>query len=327
MNYQPKNWMKWVLLIAAVYHFLWGALAIIMPTSMLAWFGLQASATEAIFWQCIGIISAIFGLGFLIAAAHPYRHWPIVLIGFLGKLFGIVGFAIALWSSALPAEFAWASLFNDAIWLFPFLIILWGATQHHHAAGSAYDTPEADVPLQELRTNTGRTLDQLATEHPQMVVFLRHSGCTFCREALAEISKRRREIEATGCGIVLVHLDDNDGREFFAQYAMADVPRISDPQCRLYRQFGLDLGDFRQLFGLRVWLRGLVAGVLHGHGLGWPVANSFQMPGVFTYYRGRVIEGFQHDQASDRPDYVELAERAALPIVDRPVIEMARAGD
>lgn len=325
MNYQPKKWMKWILLAAALYNFLWGAFSVGMPTYMLAAFGLQASTTETVFWQCIGMIVGVFGLGFLIAATHPYRHWPIVLVGFLGKLFGMIGFAVALSSSELPAKFGWAIVTNDAVWLIPFMIILWGATQHHHAVGSAYDTPEADVPLQELRTHTGRTLDQLANERPQMVVFLRHSGCTFCREALAEISSRRREIEATGCGIVLVHLDDSDGREFFAQYGMADLPRISDPQCRLYRQFGLDLGDFRQLFGLRVWLRGFVAGFLHGHGLGWPRANSFQMPGVFTYHRGRVIEGFQHDQASDRPDYVELAERAAQPAT--PATELARTID
>ncbi len=323
MNYQPKNWMKYVLLAAAVYNFVWGGIAVFMPTSMLGWFGLQPSATEAVFWQCIGMIVGVFGVGFLIAATHPYRHWPIVLVGFLGKLFGLVGFAVALSSHALPAQFGWVILTNDIAWLVPFTIILWGAVLHDHAAGSAYDTPEADVPLQDLRTNTGRTLDRLASEQAQMVVFLRHSGCTFCREALAEISLRRNEIEAAGCGIVLVHLGAGDGREFFAQYGMDDVPRISDPQCRLYRQFGLDLGDFRQLFGMRVWIRGIVAGLLHGHGLGWPQGNSFQMPGVFTYYQGQVIEGFQHDQASDRPDYVELAKRSSRPSPVAKAVEMA----
>lgn len=323
MNYKPQNWMKYVLLVAATYNFLWAGLAICIPTQMLAWFGLQASTTEAVFWQCIGMIVGVFGVGFLIAATNPYRHWPIVLVGFLGKLFGVIGFAVALSSSELQAKFGWAILTNDVVWLVPFLIILWGAIRHHHAVGSAYDTPEADVPLQELRTNTGRTLDHLASERPQMVVFLRHSGCTFCREALAEISARRDEIEATGCGIVLVHLGEGDGRDFFAQYGMDDAPRISDPQCRLYRQFGLNLGDFRQLFGMRVWLRGIVAGLLHGHGLGWPDGNSFQMPGVFTYYQGQVIEGYQHDQASDRPDYVALAKRAAAPTPVKAAFEMA----
>ncbi len=313
MNYKPKSWMKYALLLAALFNFGWGAFAVVFPMQLLGWFSLQASATEAVLLKCIGMIVAVFGVGFLIAASEPYRHWPIVLVGFLTKLLGVTGFALAFSSIDFPTRSGWAVLASEVAWLVPLLIILWEAIRYHHAVGSAYDTPEADVPLAELRTNTGRTLDHLAMERPRMVVFLRHSGCTFCREALAEISARRREIEATGCGIVLVHLDKSDGRDFFAQYGMDDVPRISDPQCRLYRQFGLDLGEFRQLFGLDVWLRGIVAGLFYGHGLGWPRENSFQMPGVFTYYRGRVMEGFQHDQASDRPDYVQLAKHAAQP--------------
>ncbi|TWT64885.1 SelL-related redox protein [Allorhodopirellula solitaria] len=307
MHYQPRSWMKAVLLFAALSHFVWAGLAICMPDGMFAWFGPDQSSTPSILWQCIGVL----GLGFLIAARDPYRHWPIVLMGLLVNSLGVLGFTIALSTGEIPARTGWVVLVADLVWLAPFVVILWGAIQHHHAVGSAYETPEADIPLQELRTNTGQSLDHLANTQPQMVVFLRHFGCTFCREALAAISARRQEIEATGCGIVLVHLDESDGREFFAQYDMEDVPRISDPNCRLYRQFGLDLGEFRQLFGLQVWLRGIFAGLFQGHGLGWPHSNSFQMPGVFTYYRGQVIEGFQHDRASDRPDYVELAKRAA----------------
>lgn len=66
------------------------------------------------------------------------------------------------------------------------------------------------------------------------------------------------------------------------------------------------------------WMKWLVlaAGIynlLWGHGIGWAQGNSFQMPGVFIYYQGRVIDGFLHDQASDRPDYVGLANQATQP--------------
>ena len=36
-------------------------------------------------WQCVGMIVGVYGVGYLAAAAAPLRHWPIVLVGFLGK--------------------------------------------------------------------------------------------------------------------------------------------------------------------------------------------------------------------------------------------------
>ncbi len=313
MTYQPKPWMKAVALGAGVYNLVSAAVAFSYPQPLLAWLSFEPSATTVAFVQCLAVVVGIYGAGFLIASRSPYRHWPIILVGLLGKLAASLGYAWALAIGALPLQLGWAVLVNDFVWLAPLAVILWGAVQHHYARGSAHETPEADAPLRDLRTHTGQNLDQLASERPQMVVFLRHAGCTFCREALAELSARRTEIEQAGCGIVLVHLGAGDGAAFFAQYGMEAVPRISDPQCRLYRQFGLDLGSFRQLFGLRVWQRGIVAGLLQGHGLGWAQGNSFQMPGVFMYYQGRVIDGFLHDQASDRPDYVGLAIQATQP--------------
>lgn len=308
--YHPQPWMKTVLTAAGVYNLAWGLLTVAAPQTTLSWLGLDVSAAAAALWQCIGMIVGVYGVGYLIAARDPYRHWPMTLVGLLGKFFGPVGFAMALVSGTLPLSMGWTILTNDLIWWIPFLMILWGALRYYHAVESAHDSPEADDPLRELTTLDGQTLDELADVQPQLVVFLRHAGCTFCREALTDISHQRKQIESAGCGIVLVHLGEGDSDEFFAQYNMADVPRINDPSLRLYRQFGLDLGGFGQLFGLQVWIRGLIAGLLYGHGRGPIQGNSFQMPGVYLYHCGRIVSGFRHERASDRPAYVALAEQA-----------------
>ena len=44
-------------------------------------------------WQCIGMIVGVYGIGYLAASTDPVRHWPIVLVGFLGKIFGPIGYA------------------------------------------------------------------------------------------------------------------------------------------------------------------------------------------------------------------------------------------
>ncbi|APZ92939.1 SelL-related redox protein [Fuerstiella marisgermanici] len=310
-SYHPKQWMKYVLILAGFYNLAWGATAIMLPVHMLGWLGIQSETTAMKFWQCIGMIVGVYGVGYLIAARAPYQHWPMTLVGLLGKVLGPVGFAAAMADGSLPTSLGWTIVTNDLIWWIPFAMILWGAMRYCHATDSAYETPEADDPLKELRANTGERLDDLADAKPQLVVFLRHAGCTFCRQTLADVAAQRKEITAAGCGIVLVHLGGNDesDQQFFQKYGLNDVPRISDPQSRLYRQFGLDLGGFSQLFGLRVWFRGFVAGVLGGHGIGAVRGNSFQMPGVYLYHCRQILGGFRHEISSDRPDYAALARK------------------
>ena len=225
-------------------------------------------------------------------------------------MFGPIGFAVSMIAGTLPASVGWTIVTNDLIWWFPFAAILWGAVRYHQSVNTAYDMPEADDPVRELCTNDGDALDDLAIQQPHMVIFLRHAGCTFCREALADLSEQRLAIEASGCGIVLIHMGDNDrDAGLFEKYGLGDIPRIADPSCRLYRQFGLDLGSFTELLGPRVWLRGLIAAVLKGHGVGRLQGNGFQMPGAYIYECGRILGGIQHEHSSDRPNYAELAEQ------------------
>ena len=163
--------------------------------------------------------------------------------------------------------------------------------------------------LGEMQTNEGEMLLTLSQNRPVLLVFLRHFGCTFCREALADISKERQYIEDMGIKIVFVHMtDDTIAERYFNRYGLEGTTHISDPEKRFYQGFGLIKGNFNQLFGLQSWIRGFSAGVVSGHGIGPQLGDGFQMPGVFVIYKGKVEESFIHKLASDRPDYVELAK-------------------
>ena len=306
---KPRLWMKQTLLVAGLYNLIWGALAVIAPNTMLGWIGLDPLPTYPQFWQCIGMIVGVYGIGYLIAARNPYRHWPIVLVGLLGKIFGPIGFIGHLFAKTLPLSMGWLLLTNDLIWWIPFTLILFGALRFYQSATTAHLDEEFDDPVNELTTNSGQTLAELSALQPQLVVFLRHSGCTFCRESLSDLQQQRAQIESTGVGIVLVHLGSNaDTDGIFAKYDVADLPRISDPQCRLYRQFGLELGGLSALMSPRVMVRGLTAAFLGGHGFGGIKGNPFQLPGAFVLHCGRFIRGFQHVSAADRPNYLELVD-------------------
>ena len=166
--------------------------------------------------------------------------------------------------------------------------------------------------MQTFCDQNGRSLDALSHDGPVLVVFLRHQGCIFCREAAAEVADRRAAIEGCGTKLVLVHMSDEaQGEAFLDRYALGEVPRISDPQCQLYEAFGLGRGSVRQLLGPKALKRGFRAGVVMGHGLGMPVGDVRQMPGAFLVHRGRVVRAFRPDSVADRPDYAELA---VLPV-------------
>lgn len=167
--------------------------------------------------------------------------------------------------------------------------------------------------LGEAVTNRGESVLALSERGDVLVVFLRHFGCTFCREAAQEVSEARGEIEREGVTLCFVYMPgeggDVEGKAagFFARYGLDDAHRVADPERRLYRAFGLGRGSASQLFGPRVWARGFVAGVLQGHWVGKLVGDGFQMPGVFVVRGGEVVRGYVHEHAGSRPDYCGLA--------------------
>jgi peroxiredoxin len=160
--------------------------------------------------------------------------------------------------------------------------------------------------LSAFASQTGQTLSALA-ERPLFLVFLRHFGCTFCREAVADLAEKRQAIEAGGTALAFVHLGTEEkARWFFKPYGMLDVPRFSDPDGRLYESFGLVRAELRQYLNAESLLRVLGA-IARGHFIGFPAGDIERMPGAFRIDQGKVQKAFRHKLVSDRPDYLSLA--------------------
>jgi len=301
------RWMRNVLLAAGLYNVLWGAWAVLFPSAIFSWLDMPQPNYPQ-FWQCIGMIVGVYGVGYGIAAFDPVRHWPIVLVGFLGKVFGPLGMVQALWSGQLPWGFALNCVTNDLIWWVPFFLILKHAWEEFQSDPRSDVPPEESALLAETKDNQGCSLAELSQKHPLLLVCLRHSGCTFCREALADLSAGRAGIEKNGTKLVLVHMGTVESfAAFTAKYALSDVSAISDPERRIYRGLGLRRGKLSQLFGWSVWWRGQKS-FFEGHRLGALEGDGTQMPGVFLIQRGRVVRRFIHADAADRPDYAALAQ-------------------
>jgi peroxiredoxin len=163
--------------------------------------------------------------------------------------------------------------------------------------------------LSTYTSQSGQSLAALVAERCVFLVFLRHFGCTFCREALAEITEKRPQIEAEGALLAFVHLGTEEkARWFFKPYALLDVPRFSDPDGKLYEAFGLTRAELRQFLNFTSVARMLRA-ACNGHFAFYPEGDIQRMPGVFLLDEGRIRKGFRHKLISDRPDYLALARQ------------------
>ena len=166
--------------------------------------------------------------------------------------------------------------------------------------------------MKEMRSQHASTLFELSAAAPVVLVFLRHLGCSFCRQTLYDLQKARPALSDLGVGIALAHMAvDQAAERLFEQYGLEDVPRFSDRQRRFYRAFGLRAARYRELWAPRVLAQGLQAAAQHG--VGRPQGDPFQMAGVFLVDQGQVAIGRQFVTAAERPHYVDMVSRQFLP--------------
>jgi peroxiredoxin len=176
------------------------------------------------------------------------------------------------------------------------------------SAPAAGDSPELIPLLRETRTETGRTLLELVDERPVLLVFLRHFGCAFCRQAIDDVAKAYTAIEERGAQVVFVHLGSPErAKPFFDYYRLPAVERISDPEGRLYQSpvFRLARVSIFQVLRPAVWIAWF-KGALFTYRIGLIKEDVAQMPGVFFLRDRKIANLFRHRTIADRPDYLAL---------------------
>lgn len=245
-------------------------------------------------------LAFILGAGLLPASRHPFRHWPVLLMGLLGQAFFL-------------ATAAFGGTFVQRLGALPSLALLPALVWTMHGAwrGSLRLADLERLPtraiLEEARTQDGTSLLSLSQKGPLVLVCLRHFGCVFCQEALSRIARERAVLARQGTRIALLHMSSEpEAATFFGHFGLEDLPRVSDPHRWVYFHLGLRRGGPWQLFGPSVWWRGLRLFLLEGKRLGRIAGDVRQMPGVFLIHHGEVIRAFLSRTAADNPDFREL---------------------
>ena len=149
-------------------------------------------------------------------------------------------------------------------------------------------------------------LGEFVKRTPTLVVFLRHFGCTFCRQTMAEVGELRPQIEATRTQIAFVHPESPDvAPPWLAKFGLSGVFQLSDPALKHYLAFGLGNMRMSALLSPTVVVRGAAAAMSYGFGY-QPPGLLRQLGGVFVVQEDQVLASFRHQSSADRPDYLEL---------------------
>jgi hypothetical protein len=163
--------------------------------------------------------------------------------------------------------------------------------------------------LREYRTESGRSLLEIVDQSPLLLIFLRHFGCAFCRQALDQVAQIRAQIAARGAQPVFVHLGSPErAKPYFDYYQLSNVERVSNPDASLYQHpvFALSrMNPYLNLFSLKVW-KGWLSGALRKYGIGRIQEDGHQMPGVFFLKERKIVRGFRYQTIADEPDYLKL---------------------
>jgi len=144
---------------------------------------------------------------------------------------------------------------------------------------------------------------------PALLAFLRHLGCLFTREWVADL---RRTVDADPAypPVVFVHLGAvADGEAFFGKYDPT-ARAIADPAEGLFKAFGLGRGRLIQMLGPEVIACGLRA-TFKGHGQGKPIGDPWILPGLFLVEGDRILWDHRARHAGDHPDFAAIPGRAA----------------
>lgn len=163
--------------------------------------------------------------------------------------------------------------------------------------------------FRDVRAESGHTLLELMDTSPVLLVFLRHFGCSFCRQALDDVSQAHGALTERGIRPVFVHLGTPErAKPYFDYYSLSHVERISNPDGSFYRNaiFALPRVSLLRVVMQPAVFKGWLQGAMLKHGIGMMREDASQMPGVFFLRDRAIIRSFRHRTIADRPDYLRL---------------------
>jgi len=137
-----------------------------------------------------------------------------------------------------------------------------------------------------------------------LLVFLRHLGCLFSREWLAELQAASTS-DPTFPALLYFHLGTKEQGDAFFEPSAPEVRAVADPKQFYYKALGVPSASPLQLFDPRVWACGIRA-TRHGHEQGKPVGDPLVLPGLFLVEGNQVTWRFIPERMGGLPRLADV---------------------
>jgi peroxiredoxin len=144
--------------------------------------------------------------------------------------------------------------------------------------------PAPDAALVDSEDSAVR-ISTLWREKPLVLVFLRHLGCTFCRQQLAWLARDYQRFAAAGANVACVA--QGDAKVGKAYVLLLDLPfplLLCGNDLAVYRQYGLTQANVVSMLNPVMIFKGL-ASLLQGHKQTEVIGDGRQLGGAFLIDR------------------------------------------
>jgi len=154
----------------------------------------------------------------------------------------------------------------------------------------------------------GTLRDQLDAE-VTLLVFLRHFGCIFCRETLADMRELSEEEPRFPRPLFFFEGTATAGRAFLRRY-WPELRAIADPKAEFYEDFGVGRAGVWKALGPPVF-RAASRAEAKGHTNGERTGDIWRMPGAFLTSGTEIIWAHEYRHPGDHPDYETICQVAS----------------
>jgi len=150
---------------------------------------------------------------------------------------------------------------------------------------------------------------QLATlwqSGPVLLSFLRHFGCIFCRQWLAQLEQHHAELQAAGVQLAAVGLGEPKHAQRYCGQLAPNVTCVVNVTKEAYTAFGIARGNLTQLAGPSVILNAAKA-TAQGFTQGLATGDTHMIGGTFVIDQHGIIRFAHYDaHAGDHPEFSEI---------------------
>ncbi len=168
--------------------------------------------------------------------------------------------------------------------------------------------------IAEYKCNTGESILQLSNKSKILLVFVRHSGCCFCRQTLEHLKNNLEHLSQNAITPIIIHMGGTHEEicKLLTKFNLDHLKTVSDPSCNLYKAFNLPRGTITQLFGLNVIKQALISLFKNNHGIGKLNGDGFQLGGAVVIFNSEVIYHYPTKDAADLIPFNEINSSCSI---------------